>query len=43
MVRVAFCHPLRDEQKFSSLEALIEQINRDTAAARDWHTHAAHP
>lgn len=37
MVRVAFCHPLRDEQKFSSLEALIEQITRDASAARAWH------
>ncbi|OZB57521.1 MAG: riboflavin biosynthesis protein RibF [Halothiobacillus sp. 14-56-357] len=43
MVRVAFCHPLRDEQKFSSLEALIAQINRDVVAARDWHNHAARP
>ncbi|MBD3816703.1 MAG: bifunctional riboflavin kinase/FAD synthetase, partial [Halothiobacillus sp.] len=43
MVRVAFCHPLRDEQKFSSLEALIEQITQDASAARDWHDHTAHP
>lgn len=40
MVRVAFCHPLRDEQKFNHLSALIDQITQDAAAARAWH--AAH-
>lgn len=36
LLRVAFLHPLRDEQKFDSLEALIAQITKDSAQARDW-------
>ena len=34
-LRVEFLHKLRDEAKFSSLEALIAQIDRDAAQARE--------
>lgn len=37
MARVAFLQPLRDEQKFDTLSALIAQIAQDAAAARAWH------
>jgi riboflavin kinase/FMN adenylyltransferase len=40
-VRLEFLHRLRGEQKFDGIAALIEQINKDTAAARAWL--AAHP
>ena len=36
LVRVAFLHPLRDEQKFNALEELIAQITKDSAQARGW-------
>lgn len=36
LVRVAFLHPLRDEQKFNTLEELIAQITKDSAQARNW-------
>ena len=36
LVRVAFLHPLRDEQKFNTLEDLIAQITKDSAQARNW-------
>lgn len=35
-LQVDFCHKLRDEQRFPSLEALQGQIARDVAAARAW-------
>ena len=34
-LRVEFLHKLRDEAKFPSLEALIKQIDRDAAEARE--------
>lgn len=34
-LRVEFLHKLRDEAKFDSLEALVAQIDRDAAQARD--------
>ena len=36
MLQVCFLHKLRDEVKFSSLDALIAQIHKDVAAARNW-------
>lgn len=36
--RIHFLHKLREETKFSSLDALKAQIARDTDAARDWFT-----
>lgn len=36
LLRVAFLHALRDEQKFSGLEALITQISIDSEQARHW-------
>lgn len=36
LVRIAFLHPLRDEQKFNSLPELITQITQDSAQARAW-------
>ncbi|SDK80030.1 FMN adenylyltransferase /riboflavin kinase [Microbulbifer yueqingensis] len=38
---VEFCHKLRDEEKFESLEALRQQIARDILDARAWF--AEHP
>lgn len=35
-LQVDFCHRLRDEQRFSSLDALKAQIARDVEAARQW-------
>jgi len=35
-LRVNFCHKLRDEAKFDSLEALTAQIRRDVEATRAW-------
>lgn len=35
-VHVQFCHKIRDEMKFESLEALKNQIARDTEVARDY-------
>lgn len=40
-LEVVFEHWLRDEQRFSSLEALRAQIARDSDAAREWF-HAKH-
>lgn len=37
-LQVDFCHRLRDEQRFSSLDALKAQIGRDVDAAREWFT-----
>jgi riboflavin kinase/FMN adenylyltransferase len=34
---VDFIARLRDEQKFESIEALVEQMHRDAAAARRVH------
>lgn len=34
---VRFWHKLREEQKFESVDVLIEQIGRDVDAARVWH------
>ncbi len=34
-LRVEFLHKLRDEARFASLEALIAQIERDAAQARE--------
>lgn len=36
ILRVTFRHPLRDEQKFDSLDALVAQIQRDEVAAKQW-------
>ena len=36
LLRVAFLHPLRDEQKFNALDELIAQITRDSEKARAW-------
>ena len=36
-VRVDFLHKLRPEHRFESLEALVAQIRKDAAAARDFH------
>ncbi|MGQ0286436.1 bifunctional riboflavin kinase/FAD synthetase [Pasteurellaceae bacterium 22721_9_1] len=35
-IQVEFCHKLRDEMKFPSLEALKEQIQQDEREARQW-------
>ena len=35
MLQVFFLHKLRDEINFSSVDALIEQIHLDVAAARN--------
>lgn len=35
-LQLDFYHRLRSEQKFSGIAALVEQISRDTAAARAW-------
>lgn len=35
-LQVQFCHKLRAEQKFASLDALKQQISCDIAAARQW-------
>ena len=35
-MRLMFCEFLREERKFSSPEALIEQIDKDVTATRDW-------
>ena len=35
-VRVQFLHRLRDEAHFESLEALVEQMERDAGQAREW-------
>lgn len=40
-VRVEFCHKLRDEASFDTLDALTAQIGADTEQARAWH--ARHP
>lgn len=36
ILRVTFRHPLRDEQKFDSLDALVAQIRQDERAAKQW-------
>ena len=33
---INFLHKLRDEQKFASLEKLVQQIHADMDAARNW-------
>jgi riboflavin kinase/FMN adenylyltransferase len=38
-VRVDFLHKLRDERKFPSLDALVEQIGRDVEEAKEFHHH----
>jgi riboflavin kinase/FMN adenylyltransferase len=38
LVGVEFCHKLRDEADFASLDALSAQIAADVRAARDWHS-----
>ena len=38
-VRVRFLHRLRDEKKFSSIDELKSQIERDVARAEDYFTH----
>lgn len=43
LVRVAFLHPIRDEQKFNTLEELIAQITKDSAQARNWLEARANP
>jgi riboflavin kinase/FMN adenylyltransferase len=35
-VRVNFLHKLRDEEKYPTLEALIAQIKRDVADAKNF-------
>ena len=40
VVRVRFLHRLRDEQKFSSLEELTRQINRDVTRANNYFSKA---
>jgi riboflavin kinase / FMN adenylyltransferase len=40
VVRVRFLHRLRDEQKFSSLDELTRQINRDVARAHNYFSKA---
>ena len=40
VVRVRFLHRLRDEQKFSSLDELTRQINRDVARAHSYFSKA---
>ena len=39
LLRVEFLHRLRVEQQFNGIAELIAQINRDTAAAREWLAH----
>lgn len=39
VLRVRFLHRLRDEQRFSSVDELKAQINRDTKRARDYFEH----
>jgi riboflavin kinase/FMN adenylyltransferase len=34
--RVRFLHRLRGQERFDSIEALVEQMERDVAAAREW-------
>jgi riboflavin kinase/FMN adenylyltransferase len=34
--RVRFLHRLRGQERFDSVEALVEQMERDVAAAREW-------
>jgi riboflavin kinase/FMN adenylyltransferase len=36
MLQVCFLHKLRDEIKFTSVDALVAQIHNDVAAARNW-------
>jgi riboflavin kinase / FMN adenylyltransferase len=36
VLRLEFRHRLRGEQKFEGIRALVAQINRDVAAAREW-------
>lgn len=43
LVRVDFLHPIRDEQKFNTLEELIAQITKDSAQARNWLEARANP
>ncbi|MCO5121839.1 MAG: bifunctional riboflavin kinase/FAD synthetase [Burkholderiaceae bacterium] len=37
LIGVEFCHKLRDEANFDSLEALASQIDADVRQARAWH------
>ena len=34
--RVRFLHRLRGQERFETVEALIEQMTRDVEAARNW-------
>ncbi|MDQ1480362.1 MAG: riboflavin kinase / adenylyltransferase, partial [Actinomycetota bacterium] len=34
--RVRFLHRLRGQERFDSVEALVEQMERDVTTARDW-------
>lgn len=36
MLQVSFLHKLRDEMKFSSVDALVAQIHKDVATAKNW-------
>jgi riboflavin kinase/FMN adenylyltransferase len=36
LLQVFFLHPLRQEIKFSSVDALVTQIKQDIATAKDW-------
>jgi riboflavin kinase/FMN adenylyltransferase len=36
MLKLRFLHRLRGEQKFNGVAELVAQINRDTAAGREW-------
>ena len=34
--RVRFLHRLRPQERFDSVEALVEQMNHDVEATREW-------
>ena len=36
LLSINFLHKLRDEQKFATLEKLVQQIHADIDAARNW-------
>jgi len=40
VVRVRFLHRLREEKKFSSIDELKSQIERDVARARNYFEHS---
>ena len=40
LLQVSFVHKIRDEIKFSSVDALVAQIHNDVAVAKDWFSSA---